>query len=259
MILDYRSALERATAADKARDEFLQLVSIELRGPLDKIISGAQLLIADTADPLTLEQREDMKTVLAASRHLTELIDEVLDISAIATGQITLRLAPVDLGQLVSDVAKIQRPIVQKKGVEVKVAIDQPSPVVRADERRMRQVLTNIVSNAVKFTESGSIEIIVKVDDKLVGVSVKDTGPGIPADALPKLFREFVQLGSLKQRAHGTGLGLAICKRLVEAHGGEVSAESELGVGSTFRVRVPIAGPLHQHTTDDTPVQAVNG
>jgi signal transduction histidine kinase len=260
MILDYRSALERATSADKARDEFLQLVSIELRGPLDKIISGAQILIADTADPLTLEQREDVKTVLAASRHLTELIDEVLDISAIATGQITLRLAPVDLGQLVSDVAKIQRPIVQKKGVEVKVAIDQPSPVVRADERRLRQVMTNIVSNAVKFTDSGSIEIIVKVDDKLVGVSVKDTGPGIAAEALPKLFREFVQLGSLKQRAHGTGLGLAICKRLVEAHGGEVSAESQVGVGSTFRVKLPIAGPLHQqHSTDDTPVQAVNG
>jgi signal transduction histidine kinase len=130
--------------------------------------------------------------------------------------------------------------------------------VVRADEIIISQVLTNIVSNAVKFTDSGSIEIKVNLQDKLVAVSVKDTGPGIAADALPKLFREFVQLGSLKQRAHGTGLGLAICKRLVEAHGGEVSAQSELGVGSTFLVRLPIAGPLTTASGDDTPVQAVS-
>jgi len=258
MIADYRRALERSQAADRARDEFLQLVSIELRSPLDQVIAGAQALIDDTHDPLTAEQREDVKTVLAASRHLTELIDEVLDISAIATGQITLRLGNVDVGALVGDVAKIQRPIVQKKGVEVKVAVDEPSPVVRADERRLRQVITNIVSNAVKFTDHGSIEITVSLEGKRVEVSVKDTGPGIAPEALPKLFREFVQLGSLKQRAHGTGLGLAICKRLVEAHGGEVRAKSELGMGSIFYVELPVAGPPPQSSaTDDTPLQVV--
>jgi signal transduction histidine kinase len=258
MIAEYRRALERSQAADRARDEFLQLVSIELRSPLDRIISGAKALIDDTADPLTPEQREDVRTVLTASNNLTELIDEVLDISAIATGQVVLRLGTVDVGALVSDVAKIQRPIVQKKGVEVKLAVAEPSPVVRADERRMRQVITNIVSNAVKFTDHGSIELTVSFRDGRVTVSVKDTGPGIAADALPKLFREFVQLGSIKQRAHGTGLGLAICKRLVEAHGGAVSAQSTLGVGSIFVVELPVAGPPRETSiTDDTPIQAV--
>jgi signal transduction histidine kinase len=255
-LVEYRHALERAQAADRARDQFLQLVSVELRSPLDRIIGTAVGMMADTADPLTGDQKEDVKTVLAASRHLTELIDEVLDVSAIATGQITLRLAPTDIGDLVNEVVKIQRHIVQKKGVEVHLSVDTPSPRARADGRRLRQVLTNIVSNAVKFTDKGSITVTVRKADGAVEVSVKDTGPGIAAEALPKLFREFVQLGSLKQRAHGTGLGLAICKRLVDAHGGEVWAESTIGVGSTFHIQVPIAGPPPELTGDDTPVQA---
>ena len=104
-------------------------------------------------------------------------------------------------------------------------------------------MVTNIISNAVTFTETGSIELGAHKDGERIVISVKDTGPGIAAEQLPKLFSEFVQLGSLKQRARGTGLGLAICKRLVEAHGGQVAAESTPGKGSTFRVTVPARGP----------------
>ena len=105
-------------------------------------------------------------------------------------------------------------------------------------------MITNIISNAVKFTDKGSIEIVARKEgDRIVVVACKDTGPGIAEEQLPKLFSEFVQLGSLKQRARGTGLGLAICKRLVEAHGGQVAAESTLGKGSTFRVILPVARP----------------
>jgi signal transduction histidine kinase len=240
------------------RDEFLQLVSIELRSPLDAIIGTSRDMLADTATPLTTEQRDDVNTVLAASRQLTELIDEVLDLSAIATGQIQLRLAELDVGALVGDVVKIQRPIVQKKSVELKLSVAGPSTRARVDERRLRQVITNIVSNAVKFTDKGAIEVGVRPVDRAIEISVKDTGPGIPPESLPKLFKEFVQLGSLKQRAHGTGLGLAICKRLVDAHGGEVRAESTVGQGSTFFITVPIAGPKPAPSVvDDTPVQAI--
>jgi signal transduction histidine kinase len=258
MIDEYRIALERSQAADEARDELLARVSVALRTPLNQAMAAADALLDMRNEPLSAEQRDDVKTVLSAGKHLIDLIDEVLDVSAIATGQVKLRLGDVDLGALVLDVAKSQRPIVQKKGVEVRVRNDTPSPVVRGDEARLRQVLTNIISNAVKFTERGSIDISVVQSAGVVEVRVKDTGPGIPPEALPKLFREFVQLGSLRQRAHGTGLGLAICKRLLEAHGGEVRAESVVGQGSTFIVTVPVAGPpAPSSPLDDTPVQGV--
>lgn len=242
-LAEYQAALEKAQAADHARTDFLTMVSAELRNPLDRILAGARTLLDPAAEPLSDEQKEDVRIVLTSATHLVDLIDEVLDISAIATGQVLLKLGDVDVGQLVGDVAKAQRPLVQQKGVEIKIDIDAPSPHARADERRLRQVVTNIISNAVKFTDKGSIEIGVHKEGERVVVSVKDTGPGIAEEALPKLFSEFVQLGSLKQRARGTGLGLAICKRLVEAHGGQVTAESKVGAGSAFRVTLPARGP----------------
>jgi signal transduction histidine kinase len=242
-LAEYQSALEKAQAADQARTEFLTLVSAELRNPLDRILGSARTLLDPGAEKLSDEQKEDVRIVLTSATHLVDLIDEVIDISAIATGQVTLKLGDVDVGQLVGDVAKAQRPLVQHKGVEIKIDIESPSPHARADERRLRQVVTNIISNAVKFTEKGTIEISARRNAAKIVVSVKDTGPGIAEEQLPKLFSEFVQLGSLKQRARGTGLGLAICKRLVEAHGGQVAAESTPGKGSTFRIIVPARGP----------------
>jgi signal transduction histidine kinase len=243
ILTEYRVALDKAQAADQARTEFLSLVSAELRGPLDQLVAAAEALLDPHAEPLTDEQADDVRTVLSAARHLTDLIDEVLDVSAIASGQIILRVGELDLGVLASDVAKTQRPQLQRKGVELRLDVEQPSPRVRGDERRLRQVLTNLITNAVKFTDKGWIEVKVRTIGARIETSVRDTGPGIAPDALPRLFHEFVQLGSLKQRAHGTGLGLAICKRLVEAHGGEVSAESKVGEGSTFRLSVPTGGP----------------
>ena len=242
-LAQYQAALEKAQAADQARTEFLTLVSGELRNPLDRILAGARTLLDPGAEPLSTEQKEDVRIVLTSATHLVDLIDEVLDISAIATGRVTLKLGDVDVGQLVGDVAKAQRPLVQHKNVEIKIDIDAPSPHARADERRLRQVITNIISNAVKFTDKGSIEISAHKQGDRVVIRVKDTGPGIAEEQLPKLFSEFVQLGSLKQRARGTGLGLAICKRLVEAHGGQVIAESKPGHGSTFGVVLPVRGP----------------
>jgi signal transduction histidine kinase len=237
-LAEYQAALEKAEAADRTRSDFLTLISAELRTPLDRILTAARTLLDPASAPLSDEQKEDVRIVLTSVTHLIELIDEVLDLSAIASGQVMLRMNPVDVGRLVGDVARAQRPLVQK-GVEIKLSIGTPSPTAHADERRLRQVVTNIISNAVKFTERGSIELSVQTEGGHIVVRVQDSGPGIAEEQLPKLFSEFVQLGSLTHRARGTGLGLAICKRLVEAHGGQVTAESQLGVGSTFCVILP--------------------
>ncbi len=240
-LAEYQQAAAQAEAADRDRTAFLGVVTNALRVPLDKIVAGAEALV-EPSTPLSTEQREDVRIVLSSSRHLTDLIDEVLDISVIASGQVHLKLASFDLTTLITEVAKAQRPLVQRKNVELRLTI-APDIHVRADERRVRQVLTNLCSNATKFTETGCIEVGASVTGSTVDVYVRDTGPGIAEDAISRLFTAFVQLGTLKQRAYGTGLGLAICKRLVEAHGGGITVESTVGVGSLFRFSLPLNGP----------------
>jgi two-component system sensor histidine kinase/response regulator len=237
-LAEHDEALRRANAADRERDHFLTLVSEELRAPLDRILDDSRQLL-EGQEPLTPAQREDIRLIVGSSTHLTELIEEVLDLSAIATGQINLRLAEVDLAALANDVGHAQRPLLAGRGVTMQMQMPEAGARIVADERRLRQVLTNLVSNAVKFTQEGTITIEVKNDANACVLRVKDTGPGMPAEQLPKLFTEFVQLGSLRQRARGTGLGLAICKRLIEAHHGTITAESVVGQGSTFTVRLP--------------------
>ncbi len=239
-LVEHDEALERARAADRERDQFLALVSEELRAPLDRILESSRLLL-EGQEPLTPSQREDIRLIVSSSTHLTELIEEVLDLSAIATGQIKLRRGEVDLGALATDVVRAQRPLLGQRPVSLQ--LDLPSGEVRvdADERRLRQVLTNLVSNAVKFTTEGSITIAIAREPTAIVLSVADTGPGIPAEQLPKLFSEFVQLGTLRQRARGTGLGLAICRRLIDAHQGRITAESEVGKGTRFIVRLPLS------------------
>jgi signal transduction histidine kinase len=240
-LAEHDEALQRANAADLERDHFLTLVSEELRAPLDRILDDSRQLL-EGQEPLSVTQREDIRLIVGSSTHLTELIEEVLDLSAIATGQINLRLAEVDLASLANDVGHAQRPLLAGRQVALQMQVPEAGVRILADERRLRQVLTNLVSNAVKFTQAGSITIEVKSEPGGCVLRVRDTGPGIPAEQLPKLFSEFVQLGNLRQRARGTGLGLAICKRLIEAHGGTITAESVVGQGSTFIVTLPTAG-----------------
>jgi signal transduction histidine kinase len=245
-LVEHDEALSRAHAADRERDQFRALVSDELRAPLDRILDAARTLLEDSAAPRTPAQREDIRLIVSSSTHLTELIEEVLDLSAIATGQVTLRTGEVDLVALVTDVVRAQRPLIGTRPVELRVEASGKVPRLIADERRLRQVVTNLVSNAVKFTVEGSVTISVKPNqpdkdqDGGVLLEVTDTGPGIDAAHLPKLFTEFVQLGTLRQRARGTGLGLAICKRIIDAHAGTILARSEVGVGTTLAVRLPL-------------------
>ena len=237
-LVEHDEALARAHVADQERERFLALVSEELRAPLDRILGCSRVLL-EGGEPLQPAQREDVRLIVSSSTHLTELIEEVLDLSAIATGQVRLRLGDVDLGALAADVARAQRPLIGARPVELRVIAPERDARVRGDERRLRQVATNLISNAVKFTTEGTITITVARAPDAWVLSVADTGPGIAPEQLPRLFVEFVQLGTLRQRARGTGLGLAICKRLIEAHGGTVTADSVLGRGTTFTVRLP--------------------
>ncbi len=243
-LVEHDEALRRARAADRERDHFLGLVSTELRSPLDRILGASRELLEETAAPLTPAQREDVRLIVSSATHLTGLLEEVLDLSAIATGRIQLREEPLDFGALVTSVARAQRPLLRSK-VELRTELpDHPEQTTRidGDERRLRQVVTNLISNAVKFTSEGQITLTVRREGERVVLVVGDTGPGIDPAHLPRLFTEFVQLGNLRQRARGTGLGLAICRRLLNAHGGSISATSAVGVGSTFTVTLPVGG-----------------
>ena len=241
-LLEHDEALTRARAANDERDRLLALVSEELRLPLDRILGDASLLL-DGDEELTAPQREDIRLIVSSATHLTGLIEEVLDLSAIATGQVSLHVGICDLGAVVTDVARAQKPLVGARDVAIEVALPQDGPVsLAADERRLRQVVTNLVSNAVKFTPAGTITLTVVREDGHVIMTVRDSGIGMDRAQIPRLFSEFVQLGTLRERARGTGLGLAICKRIIEAHGGTVAADSELGRGTVFTVRLPIAG-----------------
>ena len=237
-LLEHDAALARARAANDERDRLLALVSDELRLPLDRILGDSRVLL-EGDEELTDAQREDIRLIVSSATHLTGLIEEVLDLSAIATGQVSLRLGRCDLGAVVTDVARAQKPLIGSRDVVIQVELPADGPVViTADERRLRQVVTNLVSNAVKFTSAGTITLAVRREAGDVFMSIRDSGIGMDPAQLPRLFSEFVQLGTLRERARGTGLGLAICKRIIEAHGGTIGAESELGRGTTFTVRL---------------------
>ncbi len=240
LLADYEQALTKSTAADAERTEFLNLVSAELRTPLDLIMRSAETLIDADSEPLAAEQQEDVRIIISACKHLHELIDEVLDLSAVATGDIHLRPSRFAIDALANELGQAQRPILQRKNVELRLRMPSAPIEVEADAKRIRQVLSNLLSNAAKFTTKGFVEVTVEVHGDRVRVSVEDSGPGISEDELPRLFNEFSQVGSVKQRALGTGLGLAICKRLVEAHGGKIEVRSVLGRGSTFALLLPV-------------------
>jgi signal transduction histidine kinase len=219
------------------------MVGAELRGPLDAIqVSSAAL---SDGGRLSGEQAKDLDLIRTGARELLGLIDAVLGISAREPGTPTLdlKLGEVDLVTLAREVARAQRPLVEKKRLKLLVEATGDVPPVRGDAQRLRQVLTNLVTNALKFSDKGKVTIEVRHDRERVLVAVRDQGPGIPASQVPRLFREFEQARGGTGAMRGTGLGLAICKQLVEAHGGTIGVESTPGAGSTFLVMLPVAGP----------------
>lgn len=236
-------AKERAEESDRMKSAFLAAMSHELRTPLNSIIGFTGVLRQELAGPLNPEQKKQMDMVRNSSRHLLALINDVLDLTKIEAGRLALSNRPFDLRATVEKVVKTLRPLMDTKGLDLFLEMEPESLTVVSDQRRVEQVLLNLLGNAIKFTDKGRIGVKCRLKGNAAHVSIIDTGIGIPEEELKNLFRPFLQLESgLARRYEGTGLGLSICKSLLENMGGEIWVESAVGKGSIFSFTLPAAG-----------------
>ncbi len=234
----YRDDLKAAAQLDTERSQFLAGLSHELRTPLNAILGFTHLLESEAEGPLSDDAKEALAMIRTSGEHLKSLIDDILDLSAMETGQLRLSREAVDVFHIAEEV-------VREAGVQVG---DRPVTVgvnglrgcfAWADPRRVRQVLTNLVSNALKATARGTVRVTVGTRGDMVVVKVADSGSGIEPAVLSKIFEPYQQAGDMATRRKGAGLGLAITRRLVLLHGGHIEAHSEVGRGSTFTVTFP--------------------
>jgi PAS domain S-box-containing protein len=232
-------AKQDADRANRAKSEFLSSMSHELRTPLNAILGFGQLL---QLDDLSQEQHESVDHMLRGGRHLLELINEVLDISRIESGNLSLSPEPVEVLEVVKDVVDLIRPLAAEREIAVDApSVAHPSPMVQADRQRLKQVLLNLASNAVKYNRhGGTIRVACQArPGGRVAIVVQDTGPGLSAEKMARLFRPFDRLGAEQSEIQGTGMGLALSKGLMEAMDGALTAESVEGEGTTFTIELP--------------------
>lgn len=251
-----REARNLAEAANRAKGEFLANMSHELRTPLNGILGYAQILERDTT--LSERQRERVAAIRNSGEHLLTLIEDTLDFARIEAGKLRVEIGDVPLAGFVDVIRDIIDVKAEQKRLDFICEIAGEAPVgVRADERRLRQVMLNLLANAVKFTDSGCVSLhISRSESNRVRFEVRDTGIGIGHDQLNTIFEPFEQLGAAERRAGGAGLGLAISREFVRAMGGEIEVESEIGRGSTFRFELPAASvtPVLRKATGPAPL-----
>ncbi|HXT99632.1 MAG TPA: ATP-binding protein [Polyangia bacterium] len=242
---EMRSAKDAADTANQAKSAFLANMSHELRTPLNAVIGFSELLEQEIFGDLNNKQRTYVKNVLVSGRHLLQLVNDILDISKVEAGRMDLAYERTPIGSIVDVVRSVIAAVAAKKGIDLDVDVPATLPEVHIDPGRIKQVLYNLIANAIKFTpRGGMVRVSARADARHVVVSVSDTGVGIAKEDLPRLFREFEQLPQANGvRSEGTGLGLALTRRLVELHGGKVAVESELSKGSTFSVFLPLKSP----------------
>jgi signal transduction histidine kinase len=237
----YRQDLSGALAYDRDRSAFLAALSHELRTPLNAILGFTDVLLSEVDGPLGTEAREGLTVVRHSGGHLRALIDDILDLSALESGELRLSSCAVDVMPIAGDVVREARVAALAKGLTL--TLKGAAAVAWADERRIRQILGNIIGNAVKYTEIGRVDVRVTSVPDAVVVTVSDTGPGIARQDHEAIFQEYWQSTAARVRRAGTGLGLAIARRLVVMHGGRIELDSEIGKGSTFRIVLPIEPP----------------
>jgi PAS domain S-box-containing protein len=243
-----RKAMEAAQAADHIKSAFLATMSHELRTPLNSIIGFTGIMLQGLTGPLNHEQQKQMTMVQNSSRHLLSLINDVLDISKIEAGQLVLSCTSFDLRSSVDKIAGLVTPLADKKNIELQIELPDIPVTISTDQRRLEQVILNLLNNAIKFTEIGHIGVTLRSEEENLLLSFTDTGIGIQQQDLANLFQPFRQIDSgLTRKREGTGLGLSICKKILDLMGGSIEVQSQWGLGSTFVVRIPRQQEKVQH------------
>jgi PAS domain S-box-containing protein len=237
-----RERIDALEQADKLKDQFLGILSHELRTPINAIMGFGSVLDDEVVGPLSVEQRGYTGKILAGAEALLRLIEDLLIVSRVQAGKFTISLEPVRLEALVAEALETQQLVADRKGVTLEAELAPDLPTCQADPLRIFQVLHNLVGNAIKFTPGGNrVAVRLAAVDGALRCEVADTGVGISPEDLPRLFQRFVQLDMSNTRtAGGTGLGLSIVKAIVDAHGGQVGITSEVGQGSTFWFTLPV-------------------
>ncbi|MFA4958095.1 MAG: PAS domain S-box protein [Candidatus Methanoperedens sp.] len=236
-------ARDRALGSDRLKSAFLATMSHELRTPLNSIIGYTGLILMGYTGSINDEQKKQLDMVNTSANHLLSLIVDILDISKIESGELKIYNTPFMMKTAIGNAIQIVGPLAQTKGLALHVEVSQHVRDITSDQKRIEQILINLLGNAIKFTEKGEVKIECKVSDGMVITRVIDTGIGIKPENMDRLFKPFLQLDNgLTRRYEGTGLGLSICKKLVEMLGGKIWAESEIGKGSVFTFTLPVKG-----------------
>ena len=235
----YIEDLNLALTLERDKSSFLAALSHELKTPLNVILGFADVLLSEVEGPLSDDARENLETVRRSGMHLKALIKDILDLSGLESGELTLARELTDVYQVADDVLKEHRVAAQEKHLELSLT-GRPCQAW-ADPLRVRQIIGNLVGNAVKFTNEGAVRVQIEPREQHAAIIVSDTGPGIASAEQLSIFDDYTQVGDVRTRGAGSGLGLAITRRLVRMHDGEISLQSSLGQGSRFTILLPKA------------------
>ncbi|WP_168735980.1 hybrid sensor histidine kinase/response regulator [Cohnella fermenti] len=248
---------EKLIAQNKMKDEFLTNTSHELITPLHGVMNMSQSMLEGARGHLNAEQRHDLSVIVSVSRRLTNLIHDILDFSKLKNNEIVLHKREVSLQAMMRINLEVFQHLIGDKPLRIELRLPDELPMVYADENRLQQILYNLLGNAIKFTEAGSIVVAAASVGNMLEVRVTDTGIGIPADKQQLIFQSFEQVGApVSQEYGGAGLGLSIARRLVELNGGQLTVASEAGKGSTFTFTVPISkGTTGEYAADALPLE----